>query len=255
VDLELAFAIKIFIHLNKNIAMGTISGSRGDKFEIYINDTLNLLGWHSRRCGGTIINFPDIVATNNKDNIILAIEAKATSFDFYYVPVEQILRCFRTLEMFAVYENKIAILAFKFMTKRRMIERVDNRVFETDDAVTIFPKHSKYRNRMTVQRRYYEKRDIRYYYFIANQLMTTLLHPKIEYLRLVCYYEGKLKLIAKDRTQDKEIHLPRVMLNKNEIDFYDYCPQKNHRQNSSKTQSEHHTSIIPFSQKTRISTY
>lgn len=76
------------------------------------------LAWHAERLGGSSTGLPDIVAVNNNESIILAIEAKSGSTDYLYVPSDQITRCMNILRMFSVYQTKLGILAFKFISKK-----------------------------------------------------------------------------------------------------------------------------------------
>lgn len=196
-----------------------LSRSRGDSFEQWINNHFNKLGWHSRRTGGTIVHFPDVVATNNQQNTICAVEAKSTSYEYYDIDVEQILRCFRVLEMFGVYKNRYAILAWKFMTKRHRLEKTRESVFQLEETTTVFPfKSPLLKNKKIIRRNYYEYRELRHYFYIANDLMELLLHPSIEYSRIRCDYYGHLTLYPKNPVHQKlSPSLPQGTFNKNEI--------------------------------------
>jgi Holliday junction resolvase len=95
----------------------TLRMNRGYKFEKYIIEELNTEGWQARRLGGSSVGLPDIAATNNKESLILAIEAKSTVGKYCSVPQDQIIRCNDLLNLFGVYKNTKIILAFKFGTK------------------------------------------------------------------------------------------------------------------------------------------
>jgi len=101
--------------------VGNISHSRGYGYENLLVTRINkCLGWKANRFGGATATFPDIIAVNNKTSTLLAIEAKTTATkDSLFVPHEQRKRCDDILKMFGRYENKVSVLAFKFMKKRR----------------------------------------------------------------------------------------------------------------------------------------
>ena len=96
---------------------------RGYNFEHSLVKRLNINCWNARRLGGSSTGLPDIVAVNNVDSILLTIEAKCGSSDILYVPNDQIERCFMIKNMFSLYRNRHCILAFKFMRKKRCIEK------------------------------------------------------------------------------------------------------------------------------------
>jgi Holliday junction resolvase len=60
----------------------------------------------ARRLGGSSTGLPDIVAANNKDAILLSIEAKSGSGDALYVHPDQIQRCILIRDTFAYYETR-----------------------------------------------------------------------------------------------------------------------------------------------------
>lgn len=143
--------------------MGNTSRSRGYNFEYILVKRFNALpNWHARRLGGSSTGFPDIVAVNNSERKLLTIEAKAGTSDNLYVPPDQIERCRKVLEIFGLYENRFAILAFKFMNKRRT------------------------RNSESA----YEYREIHEYYKVANDLFK----KRIPTVR--CSYDGRTFIIV-----------------------------------------------------------
>ena len=84
---------------------------------------LNCGRWIARRLGGSSTGLPDIVAVNNKEATLLSIEAKSGTSDVLYVQPDQIQRCLLIREMFGYYKKKHAILAFKFMRKKRVVRK------------------------------------------------------------------------------------------------------------------------------------
>jgi Holliday junction resolvase len=103
------------------IRLTDIRRSRGYNFEHKLVKKLNKGEWMARRLGGSSTGLPDIVAVNNKESLLLSIEAKSGTSSCIYVPGDQIGRCFLITEMFGVYRDKYIILAFKFMRKKRLI--------------------------------------------------------------------------------------------------------------------------------------
>lgn len=101
--------------------MTNIRRSRGYNFEHRLVKQLNAGEWTARRLGGSSTGLPDIVAVNNKDSVLLSIEAKSATSNSIYVPQDQIGRCYIITEMFGTYDNRYIILAFKFMRKKRQV--------------------------------------------------------------------------------------------------------------------------------------
>lgn len=101
--------------------MTNIRRSRGYNFEYSLVKKLNKDTWMARRLGGSSTGLPDIVAVNNRESILLSIEAKSATSNSIYVPKDQIKRCFTITEMFGIYSIRHIILAFKFMRKKRQV--------------------------------------------------------------------------------------------------------------------------------------
>ena len=76
--------------------------------------------WHGIRLGSPSDGLPDILAINNRDRIIYTIEAKSGTGTTLRVPHDQVAMCLRWVNMFAVYETREVILAFKFLSKKRI---------------------------------------------------------------------------------------------------------------------------------------
>jgi len=100
--------------------LANIRRSRGYDFEHTLVQKLIKTKWHARRLGGSSTNLPDIIAVNNAQSILLSIEAKAGTGDNLYVPADQIDRCIQLKRMFGAYKITHAVLAFKFMRKKRV---------------------------------------------------------------------------------------------------------------------------------------
>jgi Holliday junction resolvase len=103
-------------------SLANIRRSRGYGFEHTLVQKFNRTRWDARRLGGSSTNLPDIVAVNNVHSILLSIEAKSGTSDNLYVPSDQIERCIQIKKMFGVYRTSHAILAFKFMRKKRVLQ-------------------------------------------------------------------------------------------------------------------------------------
>jgi Holliday junction resolvase len=103
--------------------LGNLRRSRGYSYEHTLVQRLNNGEWLARRLGGSSTGLPDIVAVNNKEGILLSIEAKSGTGDSLYVKPDQIQRCLLIRDMFGYYKSKYAILAFKFMRKKRLTRK------------------------------------------------------------------------------------------------------------------------------------
>ena len=76
--------------------------------------------WKAFRLGSPSVALPDILCVNNKDSIIFTIEAKSGTGTTLTVPYDQIIRCLNWTNNFKVYEIRHVILAFKFLSKKRI---------------------------------------------------------------------------------------------------------------------------------------
>lgn len=129
--------------------------------------------WIARRLGGSSTGLPDIVAVNNRNAILLSIEAKSGTGDALYVQPDQIQRCLLISDMFGYYRTKHVILAFKFMRKKRFT-----------------------RKKQVV----YEKRKLVEYYKIADKL------HELDSLPLVkCTYGGKTYVMYNGKFTKKSL--------------------------------------------------
>ena len=108
--------------------------------------------WKAFRLGSPSVALPDILCVNNVDSIIFTIEAKSGTGTTLTVPFDQIIRCLNWTNNFTVYKTRKVILAFKFLSKKR------------------------------VGVGKYEKRELREFYKIWN--------PKKDPIDIVCKYDG-----------------------------------------------------------------
>ena len=77
-------------------------------------------GWKAFRLGSPSVALPDILAVSTIDSSIFTIEAKSGTVTTLPVPADQIERCLKWAETFEVYKNRKVILAFKFLSKKRI---------------------------------------------------------------------------------------------------------------------------------------
>ncbi len=76
--------------------------------------------WKAFRLGSPSIALPDVLAVNTKDSAIFTIEAKSGTSTSLPVPADQIERCLSWIKTFDIYKRKNVILAFKFLSKKRI---------------------------------------------------------------------------------------------------------------------------------------
>ena len=76
--------------------------------------------WKAFRLGSPSVALPDILVVNNKKSTIFTIEAKSGTADRLPVPSDQISRCLNWTNNFSLYKNRKVILAFKFLSKKRI---------------------------------------------------------------------------------------------------------------------------------------
>ncbi|MDC0063864.1 resolvase [Candidatus Nitrosopelagicus sp.] len=76
--------------------------------------------WKAFRLGSPSVALPDILCVNNEDAIIFTIEAKSGTGTTLTVPFDQITRCLNWTNNFTVYKTRKVILAFKFLSKKRI---------------------------------------------------------------------------------------------------------------------------------------
>ena len=76
--------------------------------------------WKAFRLGSPSVALPDILTVNNKDSVLYTIEAKSGTGTTLTVPFDQIIRCLNWTNNFQVYKTREVILAFKFLSKKRI---------------------------------------------------------------------------------------------------------------------------------------
>jgi len=79
-----------------------------------------LEGWKAFRLGSPSVALPDILVVSNQNSSILTIEAKSGTSDRLPVPFDQISRCLRWVDNFSLYKTRNVVLAFKFLSKKRV---------------------------------------------------------------------------------------------------------------------------------------
>ena len=76
--------------------------------------------WKAFRLGSPSIALPDVLAVNTQSSMIFSIEAKSGTSTSLPVPADQIERCKRWIKTFDIYNYGKVILAFKFLSKKRI---------------------------------------------------------------------------------------------------------------------------------------
>ena len=76
--------------------------------------------WKAFRLGSPSVALPDLLCVNNKDSVLFTIEAKSGTGTTLPVPFDQIIRCLNWTNNFEVYKTRKVILAFKFLSKKRV---------------------------------------------------------------------------------------------------------------------------------------
>ncbi len=123
--------------------------------------------WKAFRLGSPSIALPDVLAVNNDESAIFTIEAKSGTGTSLPVPADQIERCLLWIKTFDIYKKKRVILAFKFLSKKRI------NIGE------------------------YEARELREFFKIWEE--------SLEITNCVCRYDGKI--FAKINGSKKELFL------------------------------------------------
>lgn len=76
--------------------------------------------WKAFRLGSPSIALPDVLAVNTQKSVIFTIEAKSGTSTSLPVPADQIERCKMWADTFDIYKERRVILAFKFLSKKRI---------------------------------------------------------------------------------------------------------------------------------------
>ena len=105
--------------INKKTAR--IRRQRGYNWEDTLVKRFNSLQyWKAFRLGSPSVALPDVLAVNNPESMIFTIEAKSGTGTTLQVPFDQIERCLNWVDNFQVYKKREVILAFKFLSKKRI---------------------------------------------------------------------------------------------------------------------------------------
>ena len=105
--------------INKKTAQ--IRRQRGYNWEDTLVKRFNSLeSWKAFRLGSPSVALPDVLSVNNLESTIFTIEAKSGTGTTLYVPFDQIERCLNWIDNFQVYQKREVILAFKFLSKKRI---------------------------------------------------------------------------------------------------------------------------------------
>ena len=102
---------------------------RGYQWEDTIVKRFNCTeNWKAFRLGSPSISLPDVLAVNTNMSTIFTIEAKSGTGTSLPVPADQIERCLTWIKTFDIYKKKHVILAFKFLSKKRIgLREYENR--------------------------------------------------------------------------------------------------------------------------------
>lgn len=76
--------------------------------------------WKAFRLGSPSVSLPDVLAVNTQNSMIFTIEAKSGTSTSLPVPADQIERCQKWIKTFDIYKDRKVILAFKFLSKKRI---------------------------------------------------------------------------------------------------------------------------------------
>jgi Holliday junction resolvase len=104
---------------NKKIAR--TRRQRGYNWEDTLVKRFNSLDeWKAFRLGSPSVALPDILAVSTNENTIFTIEAKSGTGTTLQVPYDQIMRCLKWIHTFELYKTRKMIIAFKFLSKKRI---------------------------------------------------------------------------------------------------------------------------------------
>jgi len=105
--------------INKKIAQ--TRRQRGYNWEDTLVKRFNATNsWKAFRLGSPSVALPDVLTVNNVKSTIFTIEAKSGTGTTLHVPFDQIERCLNWINNFRVYQKREVILAFKFLSKKRI---------------------------------------------------------------------------------------------------------------------------------------
>jgi len=105
----------------KNKKIARTRRQRGYNWEDTLVKRFNALdGWKAFRLGSPSVALPDILAVSSTANTIFTIEAKSGTGTTLHVPFDQIIRCLKWIHTFERYETRKMVIAFKFLSKKRI---------------------------------------------------------------------------------------------------------------------------------------
>ena len=108
-------------NVKKNKKSSRIRRQRGYHWEDTIVKRFNSVnGWKAFRLGSPSTGLPDVLAVSTNNNAIFTIEAKSGTGTSLPVPADQIERCDKWIKTFDIYKNRKVVLAFKFLSKKRV---------------------------------------------------------------------------------------------------------------------------------------
>ncbi len=94
---------------------------RGYQWEDAIVKRFNSAGnWRAFRLGSPTTGLPDVLAVSTARKAMFAIEAKSGTATSLPVPADQIRRCQDWIDTFGLYRRRRVVLAFKFLSKKRL---------------------------------------------------------------------------------------------------------------------------------------
>src|SRR5713226_9452723 len=109
------------LHAIANKKIARTRRQRGYNWEDTLVKRFNATkGWKAFRLGSPSVALPDILAVSTNANTIFTIEAKSGTGTTLYVPYDQIIRCLKWIDTFELYNTRKMILAFKFISKKRI---------------------------------------------------------------------------------------------------------------------------------------
>lgn len=113
----------------KNQKIARTRRQRGYNWEDTLVKRFNALeNWKAFRLGSPSIALPDVLAVNNHASTLFTIEAKSGTGTTLQVPFDQIIRCKDWTEHFELYNERKVVLAFKFLSKKRIgVGKYENR--------------------------------------------------------------------------------------------------------------------------------
>lgn len=77
-------------------------------------------GWTAFRLGSPSVGLPDVLAVRSRGRSLMVLEAKSGTESALSVPAEQVERCVSWTRILDAYGDRKAVLAFKFLSKRRV---------------------------------------------------------------------------------------------------------------------------------------